>query len=599
MTERIGRSRLLGGRYELGEVLGYGGMAEVFRGRDIRLSRDVAVKVLRSDLARDPSFQHRFRREAQAAASLNHPSIVAVYDTGEELEPDNGQGAQVSVPYIVMEYVEGRTLRDVMQREGRLTVERSLEIVADVCEALEYSHRSGIIHRDIKPGNVMLTRDGVVKVMDFGIARAVTASSATMTQTAAVIGTAQYLSPEQARGESVDARSDVYSTGILLYELLTGQPPFRGDSPVAVAYQHVREDPRPPSLLDPDIPRDVDAVVMKALAKNPDNRYGSAAEMRDDLLRAAEGRPVYATPLLGEEERTALLGGAAAAPLLPESQQRSRRGLTWLLVGIGAIVVFALAAIIATTLLGGSSKVTVPPVNGATELAARLALNNAHLQVGEVTRANSASVPTGDVISSNPKAGSRVSKNSQVNLVISAGVKQVQVPQLEGLSQQSAEAALKAPDVGLKVGTVTESTDPSTKDPGTVVGANPESGTLVAVGSSVNLTVVSARVSVPDVRGKTEDEARSILGQYGFRVSTKTQESSQPTGTVLAQSPSPNSTQNRDATITLTISQQATPSPTPTPTPTGSPTSTPTTGTSPSPGQGDQGEQLPPVVPTP
>ena len=289
--------RLLGGRYEIGEVLGYGGMAEVFRGRDTRLSRDVAVKVLRTDLARDPSFQMRFRREAQAAASLNHSAIVAVYDTGEES----------AIPYIVMEYVEGHTLREVLQH-GRLTVQRSLEITADVCAALESSHRSGIIHRDIKPGNVMLTREGVVKVMDFGIARAITGSAATMTQTASVIGTAQYLSPEQARGETVDARSDVYSTGVLLYELLTGLPPFRGDSPVAVTYQHVREDPQPPSRLDPDIPPDVDAIVLKALAKNPGNRYQGAGEFREDLTRAAMGQPVLATPLLpyaGRDRRDA------------------------------------------------------------------------------------------------------------------------------------------------------------------------------------------------------------------------------------------------------------------------------------------------------
>jgi serine/threonine-protein kinase len=591
MTERIGRSRLLGGRYELGEVLGYGGMAEVFRGRDIRLSRDVAVKVLRSDLARDPTFQHRFRREAQAAASLNHPSIVAVYDTGEELEQDNGQGAQIAVPYIVMEYVEGRTLRDLMQREGRLTVERSLEIVADVCGALEYSHRTGIIHRDIKPGNVMLTRDGVVKVMDFGIARAVTASSATMTQTAAVIGTAQYLSPEQARGEPVDARSDVYSTGILLYELLTGVPPFRGDSPVAVAYQHVREDPRPPSVLDPDIPRDVDAVVMKSLAKNPDNRYGSAAEMRDDLLRAAEGRPVYATPLLGEEERTALLGEAIPAPL-PVSQPRSRRGLTWALVALGAVVVFALAAIIASTLLGGSSKVTVPAVKNLTEQAARLALNNANLQVGKVTPQNSDTVTKGLVIDSDPTGGTKVDKNSTVDLVVSAGVQTVQVPQLQGLSLQAAAAQLQ--QAGLKVGNpVIQSTAPSTSAPGTVLSADPAPGKTVAIGTSVNLTVVSEKVLVPDVRGRDEDQARSILGQYGFPVNTQTQVSNQPTGTVIAQSPAPNTSQDRDTVITLTISQKATPSPTHTPSPTQTPTQTPTTTPPTSPGGNTQGLTTP------
>ena len=235
--------RLVGGRYELGELLGYGGMAEVHRGRDIRLGRDVAIKVLRADLARDPSFLNRFRREAQAAAGLNHPSIVSVYDTGEDAGPDG-----TSQPFIVMEYVEGRTLRDILKTEGRLPVRRAMEIAADVCGALDFSHRNGIVHRDIKPANVMITPTGAVKVMDFGIARALADNAATVTQTANVIGTAQYLSPEQARGESVDARSDVYSTGCLLYELVTGSPPFQGDSPVAVAYQHVRENAPAPSI---------------------------------------------------------------------------------------------------------------------------------------------------------------------------------------------------------------------------------------------------------------------------------------------------------------------------------------------------------------
>src|SRR5947199_1717739 len=240
--------RLLGGRYELDGIVGRGGMAEVYRARDIRLDRIVAVKTLREDLARDATFQARFRREAQSAASLNNPSIVAVYDTGEDMsEPSH-------VPYIVMEYVDGRTLRDLLREDRRLLPERAMEITDGVLRALDYSHPHGIVHRDIKPGNVMLTRSGQVKVMDFGIARAVSDAQATMTQTAQVIGTAQYLSPEQARGERVDARSDLYSTGCLLYELLTGRPPFLGDSPVAIAYQHVRENPVPPSQLDPEIP---------------------------------------------------------------------------------------------------------------------------------------------------------------------------------------------------------------------------------------------------------------------------------------------------------------------------------------------------------
>ena len=282
--------RLLGGRYELDGVVGRGGMAEVYRARDIRLDRIVAIKTLRADLARDQIFQARFRREAQSAASLNHPSIVAVYDTGEDM------ATGLPVPYIVMEYVDGRTVRDLLQDGHRLLPERSLEIIDGVLRALDYSHQAGIVHRDIKPGNVMVTRNGDVKVMDFGIARAMSDAQATMTQTAQVIGTAQYLSPEQARGERVDSRSDLYSTGCLLYELLTGRPPFTGDSPVAIAYQHVRENPIPPSRVDPDVPPWADAIVLKAMAKSPADRYQTAGDMRADLQRAASGLPVAAAP---------------------------------------------------------------------------------------------------------------------------------------------------------------------------------------------------------------------------------------------------------------------------------------------------------------
>src|SRR6266705_518518 len=301
--------RPLGGPYELDGVVGRGRMAEVYRARDLRLDRIVAVKTLRDDLARDQTFQARFRREAQSAASLNHPSIVAVYDTGEDMV------GPTPVPYIVMEYVDGRTLRDLLREDRRLMPERAMEISDGVLRALDYSHRNGIIHRDIKPGNVMLTRAGQVKVMDFGIARAVSDAQATMTQTAQVIGTAQYLSPEQARGERVDARSDLYSTGCLLYELLTGRPPFLGDSPVAIAYQHVRENPVPPSQLDPDIPAWADSIVLRAMAKDPRDRYQSAAEMQADIQRAASGMQVAAAvpPLTRADypdyqQRTAQMG---------------------------------------------------------------------------------------------------------------------------------------------------------------------------------------------------------------------------------------------------------------------------------------------------
>src|SRR3954467_409118 len=290
------QARLVGGRYEEGEPLGRGGMAEVRKGVDNRLGRTVAIKRLRVDLASDATFQARFRREAQSAASLNHPTIVSVYDTGEEPDP-NGSG--VTIPYIVMEYVAGKTLRDLIREGRKIMPERALEITSGVLEALDYSHRAGIVHRDIKPGNVMLTPQGQVKVMDFGIARAVADTSSTMTQTAAVIGTAQYLSPEQARGETVDARSDLYSTGCLMYELLVGRPPFVGDSPVSVAYQHVREAPIPPSTLDADVPSPVEAVVMKSLQKRPADRYDTAAQMRDDLERARLGQPLIGAAAVG------------------------------------------------------------------------------------------------------------------------------------------------------------------------------------------------------------------------------------------------------------------------------------------------------------
>lgn len=319
VTDRYeAQPRLVGERYELGGCIGYGGMAEVYRGRDIRLGREVAVKTLRADLARDPTFLARFRREAQSSASLNHPAIVSVYDTGEDVI--NG----TQLPYIVMEFIEGQTLRDVLQAQGALDERHAMQVTAEVCAALDYSHRMGIIHRDIKPANVMLASDGSAKVMDFGIARATTATTSNMTATSAVIGTAQYLSPEQARGARVDTRSDVYSTGVLLYELLTGEPPFRGDNPVAVAYQHVREIPPPPSSHNPRISPEADAVVLKAMEKDPDDRYATAGEMRDDLERALSGHRVHAM-MMGAGDET-MLGGAGAGTAGTALLGRSRGG---------------------------------------------------------------------------------------------------------------------------------------------------------------------------------------------------------------------------------------------------------------------------------
>ena len=384
--------RLLSNRYELGDTLGYGGMSEVHMGRDVRLGRDVAVKVLRADLARDPQFQERFRREAQNAAALNHPAIVAVYDTGET-RTETGP-----LPYIVMEYVDGRTLRDIVKTEGPLSGQRASEIMADVSAALDFSHRHGIVHRDVKPANVMITKTGAVKVMDFGIARAVHDGQAAVTQTAAVIGTAQYLSPEQARGEAVDARSDVYASGCVLFELLTGEPPFTGDSPVAVAYQHVREDPKPPSALNPRVNPALDAIVLKAMAKGAPNRYQSAAEMRTDLVRVLSGQRPLAPMVMTDEDRTTILGQGRTTSMPQqrggrhrpqaladddydpyedeEEERRRRRRKGWLialLTVLGVALVGVLIWLISSVMSedAPSSQVEVPNVKGQQLEAAR------------------------------------------------------------------------------------------------------------------------------------------------------------------------------------------------------------------------------------
>ena len=447
--------RLLGGRYELDGVVGRGGMAEVYRARDIRLDRIVAIKTLRADLARDQIFQARFRREAQSAASLNHPSIVAVYDTGEDM------ATGLPVPYIVMEFVEGRTVRDLLQDGHRLLPERSLEIIDGVLRALDYSHQAGIVHRDIKPGNVMVTRNGDVKVMDFGIARAMSDAQATMTQTAQVIGTAQYLSPEQARGERVDSRSDLYSTGCLLYELLTGRPPFTGDSPVAIAYQHVRENPIPPSRVDPDVPAWADAIVLKAMAKSPADRYQTAADMRADLQRAASGLPVAAAPptrvdmYQGTQRMGAdpMTGRTSAIPPVADYEyagagyDRGRGGgHRWIPWVLGLVLVLGVVIGVAYYLLAGGKTTSVPLVDNLPVATAQKDIALADLRSTVVDQASS-SVQKGLVINSNPAQGNNVAANTLVTLYVSTGAAPVAVPNVVG--QQESPGAIRAPGQGL------------------------------------------------------------------------------------------------------------------------------------------------------
>jgi len=509
--------RLVGGRYELGELVGYGGMAEVHRGRDTRLNREVAIKVLRADLARDPSFLNRFRREAHSAAGLNHPSIVSVYDTGEDVAPDG-----TPQPFIVMEYVPGRTLRDIVKSEGRLPARRAMEIVAEVCSALDFSHRNGIIHRDVKPANVMITPQGGIKVMDFGIARAVADNASTVTQTANVIGTAQYLSPEQARGESVDARSDVYSTGCLLYELVTGVPPFQGDSPVAVAYQHVRENPVVPSARATEIPRAIDSIVMKALAKNPLNRYQSAGDMRQDLLRAIANQPVNAEMVMTDAERTQFIARTPAPPIplrrdeYAEEDSGRRTGLIWAAVVVALLLVIGAAAY-AIVFLGkdsGTKTYAVPNVITQQVGPATTALEQ-HFKVkdaGDISTAcyQDAKVPEGSVCKTDPVPGTQLKKGALVTLyTYKQGL--VQVPYVEGKSYGDAAQILQAAHLKAKRKPVND------KAPkGEVLKQDTDAYSQVKPGTEIVLEVSTGVLKLPNVKGKSYDDAQRRLNNVGF-----------------------------------------------------------------------------------
>ncbi|WP_330355191.1 Stk1 family PASTA domain-containing Ser/Thr kinase [Streptomyces chartreusis] len=571
--------RRLGGRYELGQVLGRGGMAEVYLAHDTRLGRTVAVKTLRADLARDPSFQARFRREAQSAASLNHPAIVAVYDTGEDYI-DN-----VSIPYIVMEYVDGSTLRELLHSGRKLLPERSLEMTIGILQALEYSHRSGIVHRDIKPANVMLTRNGQVKVMDFGIARAMGDSGMTMTQTSAVIGTAQYLSPEQAKGEQVDARSDLYSTGCLLYELLTVRPPFVGDSPVAVAYQHVREEAQAPSVFDPEITPEMDAIVLKALTKDPNYRYQSADEMRADIEACLDGQPVAATAAMGsvgyggypdDQPTTALRSADAGATSMlppmnpddggygyddrPDRRRQKKSNTSTILLAVAAVLVLVGAILIGKWVFDGdtasNSQVAVPNVVGETESSARELLGNVDLTIGKVTKQECEDQSKGKICSQTPGSKTKVDKNTTVDIVVSTGAPKVTVPDMEGLPYEKAKSDLE--DKGFDVQQKTEESD---RNPGVVISQDPEAGTEQEKGSTITLTVAKEKEqsTVPDVLGKTCDEAKAQMEANDLSGNCQEVDTQDPNqvGKVISTSPTAGSAVDKDSTVTIQIGKQA------------------------------------------
>lgn len=574
--------RRLGGRYELGQVLGRGGMAEVYLAHDTRLGRTVAVKTLRADLARDPSFQARFRREAQSAASLNHPAIVAVYDTGEDYI-DN-----VSIPYIVMEYVDGSTLRELLHSGRKLLPERAMEMTIGILQGLEYAHRNGIVHRDIKPANVMLTRNGQVKVMDFGIARAMGDSGMTMTQTAAVIGTAQYLSPEQAKGEQVDARSDLYSTGCLLYELLTVRPPFVGDSPVAVAYQHVREEAQAPSVFDPEITPEMDAIVLKALTKDPNYRYQSADEMRADIEACLDGQPVAATAAMGsvgyggypdDQPTTALRQqDAGATSMLPpmnpddggfgyddrvDRRRQKKSNTSTILLAVAAVLVLVGAILIGKWVFDGNTasndSVAVPSLIGETQDSAKELLANVDLKLGEVKQDECENQPKGKICSQSPDSKREVDKGSAVDVVVSTGAPKVTVPSVIGISLEDAREKLEGDDFQFTI--KTETREVSAEEPGTVLDQDPQRGEEVEKGSTITLTVAKEQEqsTVPDVVGRTCDEAKAQMQDNdltGNCTEVETQDPNQ-VGKVISTSPAANSKVDKNSTVTIQIGKQA------------------------------------------
>jgi eukaryotic-like serine/threonine-protein kinase len=581
-------------------------MAEVYRARDLRLDRTVAIKTLRADLARDQTFQARFRREAQSAASLNNPTIVAVYDTGEDMT------SGVPVPFIVMEYVDGRTVRDLLIEGHRLLPERTLEITSGVLRALEYSHQAGIVHRDIKPGNVMVTRNGDIKVMDFGIARAMNDAQATMTQTAQVIGTAQYLSPEQARGERVDARSDLYSTGCLMYELLTGRPPFTGDSPVAIAYQHVRENPIPPSRLDPSLPPWADSIVLKAMAKSPNDRYQSAAEMNADIQRAASGMQVAASmapPTRADyyeyQQHTQQMGPQTAMGVAPTSvspyqqtgyqtgyqqpygnnggydgggpdQQRGgRRWIPWTVAGVVLVAIAVVALILVNG--GGGGGASVPIVDGMSYSQAAQQIKAAGLNPVE-NKEPSSSVKSGLVISTNPDNGNTVAKNSNVTVNVSTGPSNVNLPNLQGQQAQAAKSSLTSMGfTNVSLVPYQQSTLPS----GEVDHQTPQPGSY-STGTPITLYYSGGGIAVPNVVGQTSVVATATLQAAGFNFSVTSAPAPsdqfvQP-GTVWQQTPTSGQVEQKNSTVQIFVQpQNASTTPTPTPSDTTTAPTTPST----------------------
>jgi eukaryotic-like serine/threonine-protein kinase len=557
--------RVLAGRYRVDELIGRGGMASVYRGYDLTLGREVAIKILHKDLAQDTAFRTRFRLEAQAASRMSHPTIVRVYDAGEDSEP-GPDGHPRPVPFIVMELVHGRLLRDIISA-GAVPVPDAVRYVDGILEALEYSHRAGVVHRDIKPGNVMITDAGQVKVMDFGIARAVSDSSSTVAETTSIMGTAAYFSPEQAKGEPLDARTDLYSTGVVLYELLTGRQPFRGESPVAVAYQHVSETPEPPTEVVPDIPRGLDAVVLRALAKDPFQRYQDAAGFREALDATVDGRApskkqmaALTSELYGPNPRQAAETARSLRQLSTDTTMaRTQAGppVAWIWAGVALLAILLISVLFWLFTVRGGEDVpsAVPQVPDVTEMTYDRAvevLEENNLTARRVLE-TSGTVAEDLVIRTDPVAGTNVEEGQEVRVFVSQGAEQAEVPTLVGLNESDARKAIT--DAGLEVGTIQQRNDPSLSA-GIVISADPEEGTELDTGTVVNLVVATGRVVLKDYRGFTLEAATRELESDEFQLNVETTEDASCAATdpqvVTAQSIPPGEA-TVHATISLTV----------------------------------------------
>ena len=561
--------RVIAGRYQLGDLLGHGGMADVYAGTDARLGRQVAVKLLKPSLANDPSFRTRFRQEAQAAARMAHPTIVRVFDAGEETVRE-ASGIEVQVPFIVMERVDGTLLKDVVAR-GPMAPQEAVRIVDGILTALEYSHRAGVVHRDIKPGNVMVTPSGQVKVMDFGIARAISDSSATIAQTSAILGTAQYFSPEQARGEAIDARTDLYSTGVVLYELLTGRPPFRGDTAVAVAYQHISEAPVPPNAINPAISPALNAVVMRALAKNKDERFQTAADFSADLDIAATGKVPDRAPssddfdatLFGVSPTSTAASSATLRRLAEDADDaaprtQSRPPVAWIWGGVGVMAVIVVAALVwvfsltPQNLVGAGARSTVPDVvgqvwqkggsNGEANAAVQKKFTDLKLKTS-VVYAPDTKRAAGVITELTPPAGTAVLPGqTTITITVSSGPPSVTLPALIYQTEDAAKTAIA--QAGLKVASDVIQQDSPSVAQGSVIGVQVDgmsgiqsTNVQVTQGTKVTLVISTGQVDVPDQRGQAFTDARNTLIGPDYQLQVKLQaNSSCAGGKVTAQS---------------------------------------------------------------